>query len=65
MSEPAMRHSMSIINLGVADLDASIDQLSDRGLAFAHPPIEVPWGRFTSFDDPDGNGWVLQQSRGA
>jgi predicted enzyme related to lactoylglutathione lyase len=23
---------------------------------------EQPWGRFATFDDPDGNGIVLQQS---
>jgi hypothetical protein len=23
---------------------------------------EAPWGRWKTFDDPDGNGWVLQQS---
>lgn len=23
--------------------------------------IELPWGSFTSFSDPDGNTWTLQQ----
>jgi uncharacterized glyoxalase superfamily protein PhnB len=23
---------------------------------------EAPWGRYLTFDDPDGNSWVLQQS---
>ncbi|PCH45884.1 MAG: hypothetical protein COC23_05200 [Hyphomicrobiales bacterium] len=24
---------------------------------------KAPWGSFATFSDPDGNGWVLQQSR--
>ena len=43
------------------DLDAAMDTLDEGGVSFAHPVIEAPWTRFTSFDDPDGNGWVLQQ----
>jgi hypothetical protein len=23
---------------------------------------QAPWGRFATFEDPDGNGWVLQAS---
>jgi uncharacterized glyoxalase superfamily protein PhnB len=23
---------------------------------------EQPWGTFTTFEDPDGNGWVLSQA---
>ncbi len=22
---------------------------------------QQPWGRFTMFKDPDGNGWILRQ----
>jgi uncharacterized glyoxalase superfamily protein PhnB len=22
---------------------------------------EEPWGRYTTFQDPDGNGWILRQ----
>ena len=30
--------------------------------AFAEDEIqEAPWGRWKTFTDPDGNGWVLQQ----
>jgi catechol 2,3-dioxygenase-like lactoylglutathione lyase family enzyme len=24
---------------------------------------QAPWGAYATFSDPDGNGWVLQQSR--
>lgn len=35
--------------------------LQARGLSLT--PIEAaPWGQFTTFQDPDGNGWVLQQA---
>jgi catechol 2,3-dioxygenase-like lactoylglutathione lyase family enzyme len=44
----------------VPDLDATMAELADRGLAMS-PAESAPWGRFTMFDDPDGNGWVLQQ----
>jgi catechol 2,3-dioxygenase-like lactoylglutathione lyase family enzyme len=36
-------------------------RLSQRGLGIS--AIEsAPWGRYATFSDPDGNGWVLQQS---
>jgi hypothetical protein len=25
------------------------------------PVSDAPWGRWKTFEDPDGNGWVLQQ----
>ena len=45
--------------LGADDIDAAVAQFSKRGLALS--AIEAaPWGRFSTFKDPDGNGWVLQ-----
>jgi catechol 2,3-dioxygenase-like lactoylglutathione lyase family enzyme len=44
------------------DLRATRDQLAARGVAFNQEIEEQPWGTFTTFDDPDGNGFVLQQS---
>ena len=29
-------------------------------LKFAGPVADTPYGRFASFSDPDGNGWVLR-----
>jgi len=51
--------------LETSDLDAAVADLASRGVPIAHPVMEAPWARFTSFDDPDGNGWVLQESRRA
>jgi catechol 2,3-dioxygenase-like lactoylglutathione lyase family enzyme len=49
--------------LGCDDLEKTIDELTARGVTFNEEEIqEAPWGRWKTFDDPDGNGWVLQQS---
>jgi catechol 2,3-dioxygenase-like lactoylglutathione lyase family enzyme len=45
-------------------LESDIEALRDKGLAIGE--IEAaPWGRFVTFDDPDGNGIVLQESAGS
>jgi catechol 2,3-dioxygenase-like lactoylglutathione lyase family enzyme len=49
--------------LGCDDLDTTMADLAGRGLTFAEDEVqEAPWGRWKTFTDPDGNGWVLQQS---
>lgn len=51
--------SLKGVVLATGDLDAAYAELSGKGLALS--PIEsAPWGRFATFDDPDGNGFVLQ-----
>ena len=47
--------------LGTDGLEAAYDALAARGVAFHGPVQEAPWGRYATFDDPDGNGWVLQE----
>ena len=42
------------------DLEADILVLQGRGVAIDGEIQEMPWGRFVTFDDPDGNGIVLQ-----
>ena len=44
------------------DIDGDHERLSARGVQFSGPIQEAPWGRFATFRDPDGNGWVLQQN---
>jgi catechol 2,3-dioxygenase-like lactoylglutathione lyase family enzyme len=47
--------------LTATDLDAAWRTLTERGSS--PTPIEsAPWGRYTTFSDPDGNGWVLQEA---
>jgi catechol 2,3-dioxygenase-like lactoylglutathione lyase family enzyme len=42
------------------DLDAEVARLVGLGVVIDGGIQEQPWGRFVTFDDPDGNGIVLQ-----
>lgn len=44
------------------DLEADYEELSKKGIKLS-PIQDAPWGKSAMFQDPDGNGWVLQQSR--
>ncbi len=44
------------------DLDADVAALTGRGVVIEGGVQQAPWGRFATFDDPDGNGLVLQES---
>jgi catechol 2,3-dioxygenase-like lactoylglutathione lyase family enzyme len=47
--------------LATKDIDAAHAELKARGVDVSD--IErAPWGRYATFEDPDGNGFVLQQS---
>jgi predicted enzyme related to lactoylglutathione lyase len=49
--------------LGCDDIEQTAASLKSRGVSFHEDAIEeAPWGRWLTFDDPDGNGWVLQQT---
>lgn len=49
--------------LAVPDIEAAVAHLQERGALEDDADIEAaPWGRFVTIDDPDGNGWVIQQS---
>jgi len=48
--------------LAVDDIDATYAELGARGVRFAGPIDDTPYGRFASFADPDGNGWVLREA---
>lgn len=42
------------------DIDATYETLKERGVHFAGPVEEMPWGaRATWFNDPDGNNFFL------
>jgi catechol 2,3-dioxygenase-like lactoylglutathione lyase family enzyme len=47
------------------DLDSDVAALRARGVSIEGGIQEAPWGRFVTFDDPDGNGLVLQASAAA
>jgi predicted enzyme related to lactoylglutathione lyase len=52
--------SLQGLQLVVADADAAHDELQSRGVAVSDVQ-DFPWGRFVFFQDPDGNGWAVQQ----
>ncbi|HKW55891.1 MAG TPA: SpoIIE family protein phosphatase [Candidatus Acidoferrum sp.] len=42
------------------DVDAKYREWQERGITFLHPPQSAPWGgRYTRFEDVDGNGFAL------
>jgi catechol 2,3-dioxygenase-like lactoylglutathione lyase family enzyme len=50
--------------LGCDDIEQTLTELSGRGVSFHEEEIQdAPWGRWKTFADPDGNGWVLQQDK--
>lgn len=63
------------LQLVVADIDAAAAQLAGSGVDVS--PVRHfedgawvdghggPWNNFAFFDDPDGNGWVLQERPGS
>jgi predicted enzyme related to lactoylglutathione lyase len=53
--------SMKGLVLQVDDMDASVAEWSARGLQLTSEPKDTEYGRFATFDDPDGNGWVLME----
>ena len=59
---PAMRPgSITGLVLETDDVAADHARLRSRGVVISDL-AEVPWGRHATFTDPDGNGWVLQQT---
>jgi predicted enzyme related to lactoylglutathione lyase len=52
--------SLHGVMLHVPDIDAEHARLEAAGVKLA-PIGEEPWGRFTTLEDPDGNGWIVAQ----
>ena len=52
--------SLEGLQMVVEDADAARAELLGRGVEVSEVQ-EFPWGRFVFFQDPDGNGWALQQ----
>jgi catechol 2,3-dioxygenase-like lactoylglutathione lyase family enzyme len=51
--------SLKGIVLACDNADESYEDLKAKGVNFQSTPETAFWGRFATFDDPDGNGWVL------
>jgi catechol 2,3-dioxygenase-like lactoylglutathione lyase family enzyme len=45
--------------LNTDDIQKTYDEFSARGLKWNGPIEEQFWGTFATFDDPDGNNWVV------
>jgi catechol 2,3-dioxygenase-like lactoylglutathione lyase family enzyme len=56
-SEPG---SLQGLQLVVSDIEEAHAELSRRGVPVGEVQ-DFPWGRFVFFQDPDGNGWAVQQ----
>jgi predicted enzyme related to lactoylglutathione lyase len=52
--------SVEGLQMVVEDADAARSELLERGVEVSEVQ-DFPWGRFVFFQDPDGNGWALQQ----
>ena len=52
--------SVQGVQMVVADIEAARAELVGRG-AEVSDIQDYPWGRFIFFQDPDGNGWSVQQ----
>jgi len=53
--------SLKGLVLETSELEADVAALAAAGVS-AGEIQDAPWGRFVTFDDPDGNGIVLQAS---
>jgi catechol 2,3-dioxygenase-like lactoylglutathione lyase family enzyme len=52
--------SLEGLQLVVDDIESARGELARRGLQVSDIQ-DFPWGRFVFFNDPDGNGWAVQQ----
>ena len=53
--------SLKGLVLETDDLEGTISEMASKGFTIDAEIDSQPWGRFVSFDDPDGNGIVLRQ----
>jgi catechol 2,3-dioxygenase-like lactoylglutathione lyase family enzyme len=45
--------------LACDNVERTYQELVARGVTFLSPPKKEPWGTFATFEDPDGNHFVL------
>lgn len=55
--EPGQQNTIQVV---VPNADEALAHLRGLGVE-ARGVDEQAWGRFVSFDDPDGNSWTLQE----
>jgi catechol 2,3-dioxygenase-like lactoylglutathione lyase family enzyme len=52
--------SLDNLQMVVADADTAKTELTAAGIE-VQGVEDLAWGRFVYFEDPDGNGWALQE----
>jgi catechol 2,3-dioxygenase-like lactoylglutathione lyase family enzyme len=52
--------SVKGMQMVVTDIEAAHSELAGRGVEVSGIQ-DLPWGSFVFFEDPDGNGWAVQQ----
>jgi catechol 2,3-dioxygenase-like lactoylglutathione lyase family enzyme len=78
MKQPDRAGAVKGLHLIVSDIDAARTELLERGVDVSevfhfgergqtpgHDPERRDYNSFVSFDDPDGNGWLVQEVAGA
>jgi uncharacterized glyoxalase superfamily protein PhnB len=55
--------SLKGLVLATDDIHATYEALAARGMAWHGPIQDEFWGTFATFDDPDGNGWVVAKAK--
>jgi catechol 2,3-dioxygenase-like lactoylglutathione lyase family enzyme len=50
----AVRPNGCALYFQVADVEATFRELSERAVAFSHPPSKLHWGYGAELEDPDG-----------
>ena len=55
--KPGTQQNLQMV---VKDSQEAHDELSKKGVEMSDV-VDMPWGMFTYFSDPDGNSWALQQ----
>jgi catechol 2,3-dioxygenase-like lactoylglutathione lyase family enzyme len=63
--DPSTAGSMDGLILRANDLEGTVDDLARRGVPIGREITETPRARFVTFEDPDGNAWMIQEQRAA
>ena len=58
---PMVPGSLQGLQMVVSDIHAAREELVGRGMSTVSEVDVQPWGSFVYFNDPDGNGWAVQQ----
>ncbi|MFE9798619.1 VOC family protein [Streptomyces goshikiensis] len=54
--------SLDNMQVVVEDIEEAYADLRARGIEVTEI-MDMPWGSFVYFSDPDGNGWAVQQTK--